>query len=515
MSPITNSVEGLAYFPSHTSKIMPAGSHSNISKTETTDQGNLGSLGQPVHTEAQRIHGTQENDENNSSHEASIPQSLTSSASCCKQSQYMTKESHQSSHSPSNSVTLDAKKQLIKTFVHELWRWLVTLYFVGILIASIRHYKSRKVLSPGQIAKFTAINVNVSIVLGLNISSALKKMALNVRWRVVSQQLRPLIEIDIFLQYDSLLGLIKAAYITRRPKVIMICLVVLLLNLTVKVSLTTLSLAYSLDSTVQHAIFKPDSQIWVTNFKSFRSFTGPKLNKILQSSIAHNRGVDGPATKSCHVSDPNCQIPVFGSTRGNTSIDYWRFDSYWQYILLEHPPYRINRSGVGYSPSGPGDLSVFSKQNIITKGCMAIIKQTSLQKNKFFSIRHIFGSPQNGSAPGMAMLIAEFAIRVFASSGYENPMVSETGRQPRQGSKLNIDNATLIHIILPFIITLYLVCLIVSALLTYRVPVPDSSPLSIANKLYQRIGLLGGRGSLLSGQEIAEVLGNPQLAGHH
>lgn len=48
---------------------------------------------------------------------------------------------------------------------------------------------------------------------------------------------------------------------------------------------------------------------------------------------------------SCHVSDPDCQILVLGTTRGNTSTDYWRFNSHWQYILLGHPSYRINRSG--------------------------------------------------------------------------------------------------------------------------------------------------------------------------
>lgn len=67
------------------------------------------------------------------------------------------------------------------------------------------------------------------------------------------------------------------------------------------------------------------------------------------------------------------------------------------------------------------------------------------------------------------------------------------------------------HIILLLIVSLHVTCLIGSALLTYRVAIIDSSSLSIANKFYPHIGLLNGRGSLLSGEGFAEVLGDPQM----
>lgn len=349
---------------------------------------------------------------------------------------------------------------------------------------------------------------------------------------------------------------------------------------------------------------------------------------MLQSSIAHNRGVDGPATKSCNISHPHCQIPDPGTTRGNISTDYWRFDSYWQYILLEHPPHKQSKPEMGHStsqPRGPVDLSVFSYQSVITNGncrvdeawitksnnrtdwifksnntkievddrlpgstmfvvpnakklstcgniwstsvrafesgsfskghrtnttgwvyqCCISVNETTYPGNQeavakrisskiahiaaaaigmqgfltgnqsfehqYFLDETYFGRPQNGNATGMAMLIAEFAIRVFASSGYENPMMQIQGKQPQQGSKLNINNATLMQVILLSIVGIHLTCLIASSMFVYRVAVPDFSPLGISNILYQHVGLLGGRGSLLNGQQIAEVLGDPKM----
>ncbi|KAI9640441.1 hypothetical protein NHQ30_011186 [Ciborinia camelliae] len=665
MFSITNAAEDLAFSHSHTQNVMQAQSPSFLTcmrrdtdsidnnrtfspslaslnpQTGATDHEHHENPGQNLMVGESRMHRIEDNNANISS--VISPDSTTRSRTFRRPPRYTTKDNHQFSYASSNCVKFDAKKQLLRTLVHGLWRWLVTLSFVGVLMASIRHYKSQEVLSSGQVAMFTAINVKVSIIVGINISSALKKMALSVRWRVLSQRVRPLSEvrlninkakdlslkltnkkIDMFLQCDSLLGLIKAAYITKRPKVIMDSKAYTW-SQTVQIGLATLNLAYSMDSTVQHAIFKPDSQIWVTNFEKFRSVSDHKIHKMDQSSIAHNRGIDGPATKNCHVSDPGCRIPVPGTTRGNISTDYWRFDSYWQYTFLEHPPYRLNKSGVGESPSRPGDLSVFSGQSVITNGncevsaawittannttnwtfksdnekiqggnglpgstkffipdtkvlptcsndysshvwayetgpdsrddssnktgwfyqCCISVNETTYPDNQDPASRRIqpkiariaaaaiglqgfrktnhsseyqifqentyFGSPQNGNATAMAMLISEFTIRIFASSGYENPMEPMLGRQPQQGSKLNINNATLMNIILPFIVGIHLACLVTSALLTYRIAVPDSSPLSIANTLYQYIKLLGGRGSLLTGPQIADVLGNPHM----
>lgn len=64
---------------------------------------------------------------------------------------------------------------------HGMLRWLVTVSFVGILIASILHYRSQNFLSSGQVARLTAIDMEVSILLGLDISGALRKMALDIR----------------------------------------------------------------------------------------------------------------------------------------------------------------------------------------------------------------------------------------------------------------------------------------------------------------------------------------------
>ncbi|TGO52088.1 hypothetical protein BCON_0148g00060 [Botryotinia convoluta] len=85
-------------------------------------------------------------------------------------------------------------KQFIENIVHGLWPWLVTVSFVGVLIYAISYFKSPEVLSPIQSTKFSAINTKVSIIWVLNIFSALDRIALNVRWRVMNQRVRPLSE---------------------------------------------------------------------------------------------------------------------------------------------------------------------------------------------------------------------------------------------------------------------------------------------------------------------------------
>lgn len=377
---------------------------------------------------------------------------------------------------------------------------------------------------------------------------------------------------------------------------------------------------------MENVLFKPDSQIWVTDFTNFSTSSDLSLKPGSQDSIAHARGVDGPATNSCSIANSNCLLPSPDgtTTRGKNAIDYWRHDSFWKYFLLNTPP--STRSG--RRPIHPVDISVFSDHSITTAGicttnatwirsvgdgvtwfyqssneqmpkpyqvgvvpgstsfktsddfetsntfscgeyssrvlafeagntesgfplervgwvydCCISVNETVSSSNKegakapkipaetaelaaaaiakrgFVGDNNTqiqnyldgtyFGEPHHGNGTTMAMMIAEFAIRVFASSGYENPMVSIIGDQPQQASTLSIRNPRLLIANLMVILGVHFLCVVASALYTYRVAIPDASPLSIANKFCQQVQPLGGKGSLLRGRQVAEALGDP------
>ncbi|TGO21374.1 hypothetical protein BPAE_0223g00030 [Botrytis paeoniae] len=134
------------------------------------------------------------------------------------------------------------------------------------------------------------------------------------------------------------------------------------------------------------------------------------------------------------------------------------------------------------------------------------------ETNRSFEFQNLqsathFGRPKDWNTTSVAKLIAEIAVRVFASSEYETPMVSETGWQPQQGSESSIINPTLIKITLPFIESLQVACLLASALFTYRVAIPDISSLNIGDIDHQHIRLLGGA-SLPKGIYTSVPLGN-------
>lgn len=94
---------------------------------------------------------------------------------------------------------------------------------------------------------YNTITTGLSLALGLNIASAFKDMALNMRWPILAARKRSLRELDLFLRADSLTELFKLVFVTRRFWVITACLGWLFINLVAQVGIALLSLTYSFD----------------------------------------------------------------------------------------------------------------------------------------------------------------------------------------------------------------------------------------------------------------------------
>jgi hypothetical protein len=78
----------------------------------------------------------------------------------------------------------------MKQFFPGLTRWVITLLLSGGFYLSVQLYRDR-VISTTTKSTFDAIIVGFSIAFGLNIASALKAVAMDLRWWVLSMKRRP------------------------------------------------------------------------------------------------------------------------------------------------------------------------------------------------------------------------------------------------------------------------------------------------------------------------------------
>lgn len=132
---------------------------------------------------------------------------------------------------------------------------------------------------------------------------------------------------------------------------------------------------------------------------------------------------------------------------------------------------------------------------------------------KIYQNETYWGKPFNGDAEGLANRMAQFAIGVFVTAGYQNPMNRTLGLQPEQGTTISFDQYGLMILALSLLGGLHFLSFIVCAFMANRVVIPDESPLSIARSLGPIVAGLGGRGGLLSSEEIAKILDRQALYG--
>lgn len=86
-------------------------------------------------------------------------------------------------------------KQLIRLLAWGFLRFLVTIALCGGLYAALWGYSSRPPMDDTEKRYFNFIITALSMALGMNLASTFKSVALNVRWWILSQKLRPLKEV--------------------------------------------------------------------------------------------------------------------------------------------------------------------------------------------------------------------------------------------------------------------------------------------------------------------------------
>jgi hypothetical protein len=122
----------------------------------------------------------------------------------------------------------------------------------------------------------------------------------------------------------------------------------------------------------------------------------------------------------------------------------------------------------------------------------------------------IYGTPQNGSATNMGLLMAQFAIGVVAVSAQNNPSIIIPGDQPQAGVTLNVNEWKYVHLILGLTGGIQLVLFLIAAFIANRVIVKDKSYLAISKLLMPTVQKLGLSGSVATGREISDLFGDEE-----
>ena len=110
-------------------------------------------------------------------------------------------------------------------------RWFITAALCTGYIMSNIIWQKKGVVNEASKKEYNAITTGISIAIGLNIASAFKDMALNMRWPILHSRKRNLEELDLILNADSMMKLAKLAMKARRPAVTIACIFWLFINI--------------------------------------------------------------------------------------------------------------------------------------------------------------------------------------------------------------------------------------------------------------------------------------------
>jgi hypothetical protein len=127
----------------------------------------------------------------------------------------------------------------------------------------------------------------------------------------------------------------------------------------------------------------------------------------------------------------------------------------------------------------------------------------SAKQYQTFPSQSIYGSAQNGSSDGMAVLMRSFAIGVFVAADRAMSTIDPPASEllPGQGVKLSMDNPRGMYAIFATLAAVHFLLFVLGAFFANRVLVVDDNYLAIAILLQPVIKKMANRGFLLGGEE--------------
>ncbi|KAF4626784.1 hypothetical protein G7Y89_g11372 [Cudoniella acicularis] len=194
-------------------------------------------------------------------------------------------------------------RQLRHIFIVSSVRWFITLLLCISYIGAVIYWQHKGAQDETQKKIFNTVTTGISIALGLNISSAFKDMALNMRWPILHMKKRNLEEIDLILNSDSLIKLSQLVLKSRTPLVVLGALSWLFINILAQVGIAAVSLTYNWDTDTNGVLLSSGnvsiadlSHFYPNGNNSKPTTQDEQYSAHLYGSLALNYGVNTTAT---------------------------------------------------------------------------------------------------------------------------------------------------------------------------------------------------------------------------
>ncbi|KAJ0117022.1 hypothetical protein J7T55_003438 [Diaporthe amygdali] len=255
------------------------------------------------------------------------------------------------------SAAADGRKKLGGFAIVGLIRWLITaLLLMGFVLAV--HFYQGKVLDNNDKSIFESIIVTLSLIVGLNIASALKDIAKHMRWWFLSLKRRDLSEVELILQSDSLVNVTKLIWRSSSSVTKMVCLTWLLLNIGMQAAIAVISVTFEAEPHVDDVYLSEQGQVFVPDMSDFARGTGRfQDSRYNQDSTLQNLGASilGDIGSSYNYSVlPS--VPLAGEPLAKFPAMFWKTDDYWEYHYLNSAPNTVS--------AGTNFLAVYSDRKV-------------------------------------------------------------------------------------------------------------------------------------------------------
>ncbi|KAK4162822.1 hypothetical protein QBC43DRAFT_73633 [Cladorrhinum sp. PSN259] len=228
------------------------------------------------------------------------------------------------------------------------FRWFITALLCTAYYAIVRLYEGHT-LSPKNKSVFDWLTIGVTLLLGLNIGSAYKEIALQMKPWFDARSGVNIRNVEL----SSLLELIKLMWKTRSTKTRLVCALWVFLNVMVQAGIAAVSLTYSADPDPE-AIYLAPGNITIPNLSRFTGVGEPGEAHVSagQNYAAHILGEMGALYNFTNLPKES----LVGAPIIKYPWSFWNATDHWEYIFMDSAP----------SP-GPSDfnfLSVYSNRTV-------------------------------------------------------------------------------------------------------------------------------------------------------
>lgn len=204
-----------------------------------------------------------------------------------------------------NSRLFNSSQQTWRLFFPQFLRWLITVFFVAFLLATLKIYQDKGNFSRQQKHIFNTIITALSLGLGINFFEGFKDIAKVLRWTILASRGHTVREVDLILSIESLSKVIELAWESRKkPLAVLICFLWLYLNLIAQAAVAMIGLMYSADSGTNYkgTYFTPGT-VNASGLTCYADNNACPIQPEVQQIVAHTYGEMAQGNILCAYND--------------------------------------------------------------------------------------------------------------------------------------------------------------------------------------------------------------------